>query len=289
MNRGPSLARLSWLTVLVLALLAGDAIRADAPPSTAKGRFQSQTVWFDAGSGFAFRGKASLDKTKDVLIVAVSNASIVPELLGRYVDRKRALETRVKGDETAVVYFEFSPKGEYRGLSYYFGSGNGCGYCGGGDVESSVRLSGGKLAGTVKATKEKDRSFDITLDVPIQSDDHGAALPAGGGPPATAYLAYHGALVKRDAAALKPVLSERRLGIYASAEKDQDLDGYVGYLRKEHPVKSVRVLKGFATANQAVLLIEGESDYGKVAGEVVLLNEKGSWRVEDEIVEMSVE
>jgi hypothetical protein len=95
--------------------------------------------------------------------------------------------------------------------------------------------------------------------------------------------------VERDAAALKPVLSERRLGIYASAEKDQDLDGYVGYLRKEHPVKSVRVLKGFATANQAVLLIEGESDYGKVAGEVVLLNEKGSWRVEDEIVEMSVE
>ena len=279
----------SAVAMAVLALLAGGTAVAADPSPTAKGRFQSKSVWFDVGSAFAFRGKAFFDKDTNVLIVAVSNGEIWPKPLSRYFDRKRALETRLKDDETALVYFEFSPKGEYRGLSYYLGSGNGCGYCGGGDVDSSVKLSGGKLVGSVKSSKDKDRTFDIALDVPILSDDHGAALAAGGGAPAKAYLAYHGALVKRDAAALKPVLSERRLKTYASAAKDQDLDGYIGYLRKEHPVKSVRVTKGFGTASEAVLLIEGESEVGKVTGEVVLLNENGSWRVEDEIVQIVLE
>ncbi len=271
------------VTLLLLAGLAAyPALSADAPP-TAKGTFRSKDVSFDIGSAFAFRGKSSFDSSLDVLIVAVTNAEIRPEPLGLYFDRKRALENRLVDEETAVVYFEFTPKGEYRGLSYHLGSGNGCGYCSGG-VDASVKLSGGKLVGSLKDGKEKDRSFDITLDVPIQSDDHGAALTEAGAS-AKAYLAYHDALVKRDAAALKPLLSESRLKIWERAEKEKDLDGYVSYLRKEHPVKSVRVTKGFGTADNAVLLIEGETDLMKVAGEVLLLNEKGSWHVKDELVE----
>jgi hypothetical protein len=276
------------LILATVAYAANDVRAADQTP-TGKGRFQSQKVWFDIGSAFAFRGKATLDKTKDVLIVAVTNADLRPELLGAYFDRKRAIENRVKDEETAVVYFEFSPAGEYRGLSYYFGSGNGCGYCSSPDVASSVKLSGGKLAGSLKDNTEKDRSFDITLDVPIRSDEHGSALPPDGGAPAKAYLAYHEALVKRDAAALKPTLSEGRLRIYARAEKENDLDGYVAYLRQAHPVKSVRVTKGYGTEKNAVLLIEGEGDVGKVTGEVVLLHENGSWHVRDEVVEMALD
>ncbi len=268
--------------LLLAGLPAGPALSADAPP-TAKGTFRSKDISFDVGSAFAFRGKASLDSTVDVLIVAVTNAELNPAPLALYLDRKRALENRLKDEETAVVYFEFNPKGEYRGLSYYLGSGNGCGYCSGG-VDSSVALSGGKLVGSLKEGKKKDRSFDITLDVPVQPDDHGAALPPAGAA-AKAYLAYHDALVKRDAAALKPLLSESLLKIWERAEKENDLDGYVSYLRKEHPVKSVRVTKGFGTESNAVLLIEGETDFLKVAGEVVLLNEKGSWHVKDELVE----
>jgi hypothetical protein len=38
----------------------------------------------------------------------------------------------MKDSETALVYLEFKPDGGYLGLSYYFASGNGCGYCAGG-------------------------------------------------------------------------------------------------------------------------------------------------------------
>jgi hypothetical protein len=276
----------SAATVVVLAALAGGTARAADPSPTAKGRFKSKDVFFDALGAFAFRGKASLDPTKDALIVAVSNAGIRPEIFGRYFDRKRTLEKRLKDNETAIVYFEFSPQGKYRGLSYYLEPGNGCGYCASSEVESSVKLSGGKLAGSLKSDKEKDRTFDITLDVPLQSDDHGAVLPEGGGAPAKAYLAYHGALVAKDTATLKPFLSEGLLKSYASFEKKEKLDEFLGYLHEEHPVKSVRITKGFSTSSDAVLLIEGESEIGKMTGEVLLLNEKGSWRVHDEVVEM---
>src|SRR5437870_5124502 len=124
---------------------------------------------------------------------------------GAWLVWRRAVDKRIKDDDTGVVYFEFRPDGSYRGLSYYFAPGNGCGFCTS-EVVSTVKLSGGKLAGALKGT-EKDRPLDVSLNVPVMSDEHGTALPADGGAPGAAYLAYHMALVKRDRAALQPLLS----------------------------------------------------------------------------------
>jgi hypothetical protein len=271
-------------------LVASGALFAADPDVTAKGTFKSRSITLDVRSAVAFHGAGLLDKdTKDALIVAVSNAKIAAGVVDAYYDRRRAIDKRLKDDETGIVYFEFTKEGRYRGFSYYFASGNGCGYCGGGDV-AKVKLSGGKLSGTLKDTdKDKDRTFDITLDVPVLTDDHGPALPEGGGDPGKAYLAYHAALAKGDHARLKAVLSEESLKTYDRAEKKKDVDGYVRYLSKEHPTKSVRVTRGFAKADKAVLLVEGEASYAKLAGEVLLLKEKGTWRVDDELMDIKFE
>ena len=42
-------------------------------------------------------------------------------------------------DESKVVTFEFDADGKYRGLSYYFGPGVGCGFCYDSKVGSTVR------------------------------------------------------------------------------------------------------------------------------------------------------
>ena len=196
-----------------LSILAvSGALFAADPDVTAKGTFKSHSITLNVKSAVAFHGAGLLDRdTKDALIVAVSNAKMAASVVGSYYDRRRAIDKRLKDDETGIVYFEFTKEGKYRGLSYYFASGNGCGYCGGGDV-AKVKLSGGKLSGTLKDTdKDKDRTFDIALDVPVLPDDHGPALPEGGGDPGKAYLAYHAALVKGDHARLKEVLSGESL------------------------------------------------------------------------------
>ena len=58
------------------------------------------------------------------------------------------------------------------------------------------------------------------------------------------------------------------------------------YLAGEHPGKSVLITKGFSKGNSAVLLIEGESSTSKLTGEVVLVNEGNSWRVDDELTDV---
>ena len=185
--------------------------------------------------------------------------------------RRRAVDKRIKDDDTGVVYFEFRPDGSYRGLSYYFAPGNGCGFCTS-EVVSTVKLSGGKLAGALKGT-EKDRPLDVSLNVPVMSDEHGTALPADGGAPGAAYLAYHMALVKRQQS-------------WADAEKKGNVGKFVEYLAAEHPDKSVRITHGYARGNTAVLLVSGESIAGKLVGEALLMKEKDAWRVDDELMEL---
>ena len=110
--------------LLLVPLAAGRAAADEAP--TAKGTFKSKTITMEVKSAVAFRGRSSFDK-EDVLMVAVTNAGIKADVLRAYYDRARAIDKRVKDDETGVVLFEFGKDGKYRGYSFYIATGNGCG------------------------------------------------------------------------------------------------------------------------------------------------------------------
>jgi hypothetical protein len=270
------------LTLIVATFISAHLF---AQTSTSlSGKFSSKDIAFDITGGVAFTGKSSLDGETPVILVAVTNTKLKGEAIGDFVDRRRAIEHLVKDEETPIVYLEFTPQGRWRGVSYYFGSGNGCQYCTT-EATSKVQLTKGRLTGTLSNT-EKDRAFTLSLDVELLSDDHGAPLPADGGAPAKAYLAYHAALLKGNAAALKPTLSPGNLEVFARAEKNDDLSGYVAYLAEKHLLQSVRVTRGWSTASKASLLIQGEATSGKVAGEVFLVNSNGVWGVDEELVDL---
>jgi len=272
-----------WV-VAVLAAYAASAFAADVAPS-ADGSFKSQTFTMPVSTAMAFRGKSIIDKT-DVIVVAISNGDFRVDWFANFFDRRRAIERRMKDKETAVVYLEFKPDGAYRGLSYYFTKGNGCGYCGGSlGVTSTVKLANGRIAGSLKS-KDESRTFDVVFNVPVTPDDHGAPLPPDGGAPGKAYLGYHEALVKRDAKALRPFLSNENREFLASAEKKGKLAVELKFMAKEHPDQSVQITKGFSKGNHAVLLIAGESGGIKLTGEVVLVNEGGRWGVDDELTDV---
>ena len=269
-------------TFVSAAVVGSCAVSAE---ETARGTFASQAIKLDVRSAIAFHGHSFLGPDA-ALIVAVTNARVHADALADYYDRRRAVEKRIRDDETGVVYFEFRPDGSYRGLSYYFALGNGCGFCTS-EVASSVRLSGGRLSGNLKGS-EKDRPFEVALDVPLMSDDHGTALAAGGGSPGAAYLAYHAALVKRDRAKLKSLLSLDRQRTWTDAENKGNLDGFLDYLAGEHPEKSVRIVRGFVKGNTAVLLVTGDSTVGALDGEVLLMKESDIWHVDDELLDLVV-
>ena len=278
-SRVPTMKTL--LLVAVLAAWIGSAAAAD----TAAGSFKSQGLEMEIKSALAFRGKSILDKS-DVIVVAVTLAEMDRDALYAYYDRRRAIEQRVKDNDTGVVYFEFHPDGDYRGYSFHFASGNGCGYCGGNmGITPTVKLDKGRLAGKLKGT-ETNRAFDIALDIAVLSDDHGSPLPPDGGAPGKAYLDYHAALVKRDANALRTVLSDDMREIQARVSKEGRAAAYMNYLAKEHPTQAVKIAKGWSNGKAAVILFDGESSVLKLTGEAILVNQGGTWRVEDEITDV---
>lgn len=267
----------------LVALLAFAAPGELAAAPTGDGSFASRGLEMPVASAMAFRGKSTIDKA-DVIVVAISNGDFDVEWLSTFTDRRRAIQQRMNDKDVVYVFLEFKPDGAYRGLSYFFRSGNGCGYCGGG-VASTVKLAGGKLAGTLKM-KDESRTMDVKLDVPIQSDDHGPALPAGGGEPGKAYLAYHDALVKRDAKALRATMSKENGQWLDAAAKKGKAAGEMKSMAKTHPEQSVRILRGWSKGDRAVVLFEGESSMFKLAGEAVLVREGGAWKVDDELADL---
>lgn len=270
--------------LLLLGLLAVAAPAAAQAPTKVSGTFTSKDVSFRVAGAVAFNGKSHMNGTTPVVLVAISNTGLNADAVADFVDRKRAIEKLIKDDETPVVYLEFTPQGQWRGVSYYLASGNGCGFCSG-EVTGTGKIVAGRLTASLK-NRESDRSFDITLDVPVLSDDHGVALPADGGAPGKAYLAYHAAVLKRDAAALDTLLSPGNREMFAKAKKDGDTDGYLSYLIEKHSMRSVKITAGWATADKASLLVTGDSSVGTMSGEVFLLKTKGAWGIDEELIDL---
>jgi len=268
----------------VLVLLSLPAAAEEKEAGHASGKFKSGDTSFSAGDAYAFRAK-SLWEDGQAILVAVSNAGFNASFIDPYWDRKHLVNLVFKNDDdTALVWFEFGLDGKYRGISYYFGPGNGCGWCGGGDVKSTVKKVGERLVGAV-STADKERSFDLALDVPIASDDHGKLQGEGGGEPGKVYLAFHQALVARDVPALKKIFAQKHLERWSEAEQKGQSDAFLASWAEDHPEK-VKVTKAFVRDERALVLVAGEAAGAeKVHGEILLAREGGSWRLLDETIQ----
>ena len=270
---------------LVAAALLNVANSA-AQSATASGRFQTEKTTIEIKGAYSFWYRsASPASSESVIRIAVGNGSIDPDYFDRFLDRLRALNARFVDEEYRLAYFEFTPDGKYHGLSYYFGPGDGCGYCYDPDVRSTVRLSQGRLRGHI-GFREKKRSFEVDLDVPVPEKTWGTPLPPGGGDVGKVYLAYDAALRRRDVKAGLPLIDARTKEFWQKLEKEGKLGNYLDYCWKEKhlEMKSPEVTGGFLHGDRAVLLIKGEG-VTALHGEALLRRENGAWRFSDELFE----
>ena len=136
-------------------IAVGAAIAADAP-DTAGGTFKSKAVTLEIRSAIAFKAKSSLG-SDDALIVAVTNATMHADALADYYDRRRAVEKRIKDDDTGVVYFEFRPDGTIA-LS---GVESGQAYTSEGRWQA-VKQDGDLM--TIKSTEHTGKEKDINIE-----------------------------------------------------------------------------------------------------------------------------
>ncbi len=282
------MARRLALAALALLCVAAVLAAGSAAPATASGKFEDKRFKLEIAGAYAYWGRTGGFGDDPVIRVAVSNAGFHASALDAFYDKAGAINDRFADEDVKVVNFEFDPSGKYTGLSYYFESGDGCGFCYDSKVKSTVKAAGGRLAGTV-SYRDDDREFDVTFDVPMPPKTWGDPLPKDGGAPGKAWLAYHAALEARDKKAIYALLDADMKAQWAKDEKDGDLDGWIEFLwHDQHTMlKTIRVGGGFVNGDRAVVLFTGSNTFiDHLYGEALLRRENGAWLVHTDMVDV---
>jgi hypothetical protein len=284
MELRPSLTALALL-VAASTLAAGT----DAPaPGSVSGTFEDEKWKLQLVGAYAFRDKSNGLGDEERIQVAVSNTGFLHEAFDEFYDRGHAINSLFADEETKVVFFEFDESGGYHGLSYYFESGDGCGWCFDTKVKSTVRASGGRLNGDLSYEGD-DRSFQVHLDVPIPAKTWGDPLPKDGGAPGRAFLAYSAALESRDPKAIYALLDAEMKGRFDEYRKKGQLDGWLDYRWKdEHTeLKTIRITGGFVRGDRAVVLFDASNPWiDHLHGEAILRREGGAWLFHRDMVDV---
>lgn len=270
--------RRAVLAALVTALAIGPLF-AESPQ--AAGKFSSKSWDFEPSGAYAYPAKVGFDDQPGIR-VAVSNAEFRAETIDRFWHREWVIDHRFADEKTLVVTFQFAKDGTYQGMSYYFGSGDGCGFCYDSKVASTVKVAGGRLKGRIARTAEAgETSWSIDLDVPVAPSDYGAPLPANGGEVGAVYAAYHKALAEGDWVTLGTLFPEEMAAKIAESK-----ERFVAAWREDHPTESYHLVQGFTRGDRALLLVEGENSISAVDVEVHFVKQGGAWKVDDEILQM---
>lgn len=266
-----------------LALTLVVPVTAQNEKPQASGKFEGKEWTFEANGAYAFAAEVGMDDEPGVR-VAISNSAFSVESMDRYWDREHVIDEFHRDEETLVVWFHFAKDGKYRGMSYQFGQGDGCGFCYDGTVQSTVKIEKGRIHGKLEqAPKPGEVTFDLAFDVPVAPTDYGTPLPADGGEQGKAYAAYHRALDGNSPEALRPLLDAEDAALLK--EEGQEL---LSSLRENHPTKSYKIVKAFTNGDRALLVVEGATSVMNVETEVHLLRLDGTWRIYNEILQVKL-
>jgi hypothetical protein len=260
-----------------LSLAVGDA--------QVSGKFEGTKKTFDVGGGYAFWITSD---DGPLIEVAVSNSTFKQSYFDAFYDPRPAIDTLFVDDQTAVVYFQFEPNGKYHGMSYYLGSGDGCGFCFDPKVKPTVRIAGQRAKGRLSFTGDNP-AFDITLDVPIAPKEWGKPIDKDGSDVAKVFRAYNAAMDKGDQKAVFKLLDSETRDIWKTQEKKGKLDAYLDYrAEKVHwRLKDARIVSGYVRDNHAVLVIKASSTLiDHIHGQVLLTKEGDGWKIADEIYQV---
>jgi hypothetical protein len=201
MRRNPTQTSSCFVLLLISALQIAtvpQAARATAEEKAqqASGKVESKGWTFEARGAYAFPAEVGFDDEPGIK-VAISNAGFLVEALDRDYDREHMIDTFFRDDETLVAYFQFSKTGAYKGVSYYFGSGDAAGSA---TTARAVHGQGGEGADPRRETRRQTRRSAVRS--PVRRADRSDRLRHGATRrrrrPGKAYAALHTAIVAWD-------------------------------------------------------------------------------------------
>lgn len=141
-------------------------------------------------------------------------------------------------------------------------------------------LTADKVAGRVWSTKpagDDGYTIDVKFSADIAHPPAGTKLPAGGGEPGKAFMAYYKVLQSGNVAGVKKAVSAER----AKEMDDPDFAKMFPLVQALEP-KNVKITGGALDGNSATLFATAHDEHEDSTGTIHMVKENGAWKVEKE-------
>lgn len=245
-------------------------------------------------SAYAYRGPDPFDKTKEITTVVFSDKKIDAAAANAAANRGEAVDDQLRRDNATRVELNFEGDGSLQNVNIVSGGSSGSQSGSGWYTLKLARNDAKRVEGTFKTNDEADkksgRFYDLEFALDIAGPPNlGAALPAGGGEPAKAYMAYLAALKKGDIDALAKTMTKERSAELLAHRNDPDFKAMFGFIQ-ESAMRDPKVTKGFSSGESATLELSGKDGMGNAATSTATMQkEGGSWRLAKESMSSHVQ
>lgn len=276
--------RTHWtLAALLAALASGSTIAHAATAAPTNGgsfRMDKNKTNFSAGCGFRVPApEDGVGKVKRVVVLASLKMDCAAADQG--FDPVAALETTLRDASADYAVLNIGADGDRIDGNWTSADpSDGFSFGGQGKVEM-VKNDDRRVEGRYRTEKpdsffDKTYEFDFRFAVDLLGGSlEGTALPAGGGDPGKAYLAYVKALQKPDIKALKSLTTADNQGSFDLWEDKDFLK-----LARSMELKEAKVTSGLQKGSIAALEVTGKNfDGDAMGGRIYLRQEGGAWKV----------
>ena len=245
-------------------------------------------------SAYAYRGPDPFDKTKEITTVVFSDKKIDAAAANAAGNRGEAVEDQLRRDNATRVELNLEGDGSLQNVNIVSGGSSGSQSGSGWYTMKLVKNDAKRVEGTFRTNDEADkksgRFYDLKFALDIAGPpDLGAALPAGGGEPAKAYMAYLAALRKGDVDALAKTMTAERSREILAHRSDPDFKMMFGFIQQS-AMRDPKVTKGYSKGDSATLELSGKDGDGNAATSVATMKKEGAtWRLAKESMSTHVE
>ncbi|MEP7009981.1 MAG: hypothetical protein ABJC13_06640 [Acidobacteriota bacterium] len=250
-------------------------------------RLDKVTSTFSHFCGF----RAAGDKTGEVKTLLVfSDVPVDCAAADAEFDPEGAIEVQIDGLKGAYVELHLDPDGKHANGNWKSNEPNdGFSFGGQGELvfarRDEARVEGRYRTLTPESFFQQTFEFDLPFAVDLLAGSMaGTPLPKGGGDPGKAYLAYLKAVDKKDPAGLQKYSSAARASEIKQQIADEIFEGMFDSARTQE-LKTAAVTGGLIRGNRAKIDVSGVNyDGDKVGGQIFLLQENGTWKVDSKAI-----
>ncbi len=245
-------------------------------------------------SAYAFRGPDPFEKTQQITTVVFADKPIDAAAADAANDRAEAIDEQLRKNGATRVDLNLESDGSVQNVNIQAPGSSSSQSGSGWYTLKLVRNDATRVEGSFRSNDEADKKsghfYDLKFALAIAGPpDPGVALPAGGGEPGEAYLAYQAALQKGDIDALAKTMTHERSAELLAHRNDADFKTMFAFIQQS-ALHTAKIVKGSTKGDSATLEVTGKDGDGHPATSTATMQkENGAWRLAKESTSSHIE